>query len=123
MDDDLDYAAGLNAGVIRFQRCAACSAAQTLTRVACAECGSTQLAWHTATGSGTVYATTIVTRAPNDTFKALTPYTLVLVDLDEGARVMGHAPPGVRIGERVRASVQMLAGALVLNFSIITSNA
>jgi uncharacterized OB-fold protein len=31
------------------------------------------------------------------------PYTLVLVDLDEGARLMGHADPGVAIGARVSA--------------------
>ena len=31
------------------------------------------------------------------------PYTLVIVELAEGARLMGHATPGVAIGQRVRA--------------------
>jgi uncharacterized protein len=90
-------------GGLRYQCCSDCAAAQSLSRFACHRCGSEHLAWRDAAGSGTVYAVTVVTRAPSEAFRALVPYTLVLVDLDEGARVMAHGAPGLAIGGRVRA--------------------
>jgi uncharacterized OB-fold protein len=60
-----------------------------------------------------VYALTAVTRAPSEAFRALVPYTLVLVDLDEGPRVMAHGVPGLHIDQRVRAQ-PLQAGSLSL---------
>ena len=94
---------GLQRGEIRYQICIGCSTAQTLARYACRACGGGQLEWRTAHGSGHVYSTTSVARAPSDEFRALAPYTLAIVELEEGPRVMGHASPGVQIGERVFA--------------------
>lgn len=94
---------GLAHGLLRYQRCEDCGRAQTLTRLACAQCGSERLAWHDAQGSGTVVAASVVSRAPSDAFRPLVPYTLVLVELDEGPRVMGHAMPGTTIGAHVKA--------------------
>ncbi len=97
------YAEGLDTGHVRYQSCADCGAAQSLERHACQRCGSVRLAWRDAAGGATVYAVTEIARAPDDSFRALVPYTLVLATLDEGPRVMGHAEPGVAIGDRVRA--------------------
>jgi len=94
---------GLERGEIRYQACAECGAAQTLARYACRACGSAQLQWRTAKGLGSVYAATTVARAPSEEFRALAPYTLAIVELDEGPRLMGHAAPEVRIGDRVVA--------------------
>jgi len=94
---------GLERGEIRYQACADCGAAQTLARYACRACGSAQLQWRTAKGLGSVYAATTVARAPSEEFRALAPYALAIVELDEGPRLMGHAAPEVRIGDRVAA--------------------
>jgi uncharacterized OB-fold protein len=64
-------------------------------------------------GAGTVHASTIVHRAPDDQFRAIAPYALVLVELDEGVRVMGHAPTGIVIGSRVGISFKEIAGRLL----------
>ena len=40
--------------------------------------------WRTASGPGAVFAVTAVQAAPSDEFRPLAPYTLALVDLDEG---------------------------------------
>lgn len=101
---------GLRAGQLRWQGCDDCGAAQHVARHACVQCGSLRLGWRIARGEGTVWSTTVVTRAPSPAFQALAPYTVVLVDLVEGARVMGHAQPGVAIGEPV--SVRIIAGPL-----------
>lgn len=118
MDDTASpFAQGLAAGVLRYQRCAGCGAAQTGQRFACTTCGSRQLAWWDAAGTGTVFSVSTVHRAPADAWRALAPYTLVLVDLDEGPRVMAHGTPGLVIGMRVLAQPVVLAGQALVRFS------
>lgn len=95
---------GLRRGILRLQRCLSCGRAQTLARYACADCGKSNLNWEDASGQGSVVAVTTVTRAPSAAFAALAPYVLVIVELDEGARVMGHGVSGLGIGERVSAT-------------------
>ena len=97
------FTEGLARGELRYQACLDCGAPQTLARYACRACGSTRLEWRASTRRGTVYATTVVTRAPSEEFRALAPYTLAIVELDEGPRLMGHAPAGIAIGDRVVA--------------------
>ena len=97
------FAAGLARREVRYQACAACGHAQTLARHACSRCGATALEWRRASGRGTVYSRTEVMRAPSQAFRALVPYTIVIVELDEGSRVMGHGTPGLAIGDRVEA--------------------
>jgi uncharacterized protein len=97
------YLEGLSKGLVRYQSCKGCGAAQTLARYACHQCRSSKLVWLDASGLGTVYSFTVITRAPTDSFRALVPYTLLLVTLDEGPRLMGHGQGGLKIGDRVRA--------------------
>jgi uncharacterized OB-fold protein len=92
---------GCAAGELRYQRCGACAALQPYPRAFCLRCGATALEWHAAEGKGTVYAWTRVERAPSDEFRALAPYVIVLVDLDEGYRMMAHGAPGLVIGDGV----------------------
>ena len=99
-----EFVEGLRGRVIRYQKCLDCDAAQTLVRHACTKCGSLRLLWRNSEGRGTVFAATVVHRAPSDDFRPLAPYTLVLVDLDEGARLMAHGAPGLAIGDRVAAT-------------------
>ena len=94
---------GCAAGELRYQRCRACAALQFYPRESCLRCGAADLEWRAAEGRGRVYALTRVERAPTDEFRTLVPYVIVLVDLDEGYRMMAHGAPGLSIGERVRA--------------------
>lgn len=110
------YREGLASGTLKFLRCVDCQAAQTLPRYACRCCGSTRLHWGDSKRNGVVYALTAVTRAPSDAFRALAPYTLVLVDLDEGFRAMGHGTPDLAIGDTVHANVESIGGAPLLVF-------
>lgn len=113
---DHPYTDGLRQGVVRYQRCTACGQAQTLTRYACVRCGGRDLPWQDSAGWGTVYAVTQVMRAPSDEFRELTPYTLALVDTDEGSRLMAHAEPGAGIGDRVTAEFFVHRGRTLLRF-------
>lgn len=110
------YQEGLQAGVVRYQSCTQCGKAQSLARYACIACQATALQWRDSCGLGTVKAVTEVTRAPSEAFKALAPYTLVIVELQEGFRLMGHAQAGVAIGQPVRCGFFTLAEHTLLKF-------
>lgn len=62
------------------------------------------LEWRTVSGRGTIYSYSIVRRAPSQAF-ADVPYTVALVDLDEGVRMMARVSDiseNVRIGATVK---------------------
>lgn len=93
-----------------YQHCAPCGRQWLFMRSFCPHCGTPDPSLRAASGLGTVAASTLVHRAPNDEFRALAPYRLVLVDLDEGLRLMAHADPALAIGDHVQGSVRAIAG-------------
>jgi uncharacterized OB-fold protein len=93
-----------------YQHCSACGRQWLFRRDFCPHCGAHDPVFKVATGVGTVCASTLVHRAPDDAFRAIAPYWLVLVDLDEGLRLMAHAEATVAVGERVRGDVRTVAG-------------
>lgn len=78
------YARYLEAGKLAFQHCNDCGAAIFYPRVLCPVCGGVSLEWRESGGRGTVYATTAIHRRDSE------PYNVVLVDLDEGFRMMSR---------------------------------
>ncbi|GII66177.1 hypothetical protein Skr01_62620 [Sphaerisporangium krabiense] len=99
-----EYLDRLAAGSVPFQTCDGCLTAVFPPRVICPACGATELRWSESSGLGTVYSTSVI--APRDA----DPYPVVLVDLDEGFRMMStvvETPAAdVPIGMRVRAHVE-----------------
>lgn len=96
---------GCAAGELRYQRCPECDAVQFHARPFCIRCGAMP-DWAVSRGVGTVYALTRVVRAPTADFAARVPYDILLVDLDEGFRMMAHGAAGLRIGDRVRVGYE-----------------
>ena len=100
----LTYRRHLKNGNLSYQRCADCSAAVFYPRVLCPVCGSGALEWRESEGRGTVYATTAVHSRDRNL------RNVVLVDLDEGFRMMsrveGVPAEAVEIGARVRFEVR-----------------
>jgi len=110
-----DWTAGEAA--IVYQSCAACGATQYFRRGFCASCGATNLTESRASGEGTVYATSLVCRAATPETKAHVPYNIVLVDTDEGFRMMAHGDNDLAIGDRVIARFVQFAGRFVPCFA------
>jgi len=102
MDAPADWTDGAEA--LTYQSCDACGEKWYFRRDFCPNCGSTHVATSASACVGTVYAATVVVRAPSPEWRERAPYGLCLVDLDEGVRVMTHAEPGIDIGSRVRIS-------------------
>ena len=98
------YRRYLENGKLGYQRCSDCSAAVFYPRVLCPFCGSSSLEWCESVGRGTVYATTAVHSRNRD------PRSVVLVDLDEGFRMMSRVErlpaEEIEIGTRVRFEVR-----------------
>lgn len=98
------YRDHLERGKLGYQQCIDCSAAVFYPRVLCPVCGSGALEWRESAGRGTIYATTAVYSRDRD------PRNVVLVDLDEGFRMMsrveGVPAEEVEVGTRVRFEVR-----------------
>jgi uncharacterized OB-fold protein len=114
MTDHAPAASGLSApfwaaaaeGRLVLQRCDGCTRFVWYPRAICPACGSTSLTWSAASGTGTVYAVSVHHRPSRADLADVVPYAVVLVDLDEGVRMMarvapGHPPDEVAIGQRV----------------------
>ncbi len=77
-------------GELRFQRCKRCGTFRHIPRELCAECGSFDCEWARSSGRGTVFSYTIVARALHPAFLKATPYAAVIVELEEGVRILSN---------------------------------
>ena len=98
------------AEAIRYQTCRNCAARWYLGRELCPRCGSRELSTPRAVGRGTVFAVTAIHRAPDAAFGELVPYSIALIDLDEGVRVMAHLACDAPIGSVVIGRLESVAG-------------
>lgn len=98
---------------VAYQICAACGNVWYFRRSFCPRCGSAPPDDRQASGLGTVHAVTLVMRAPSDELRPHAPYLIVLIDADEGFRLMAHGDPSLKIGDRVRCRFITLAGKLI----------
>ncbi|RGE23652.1 Zn-ribbon domain-containing OB-fold protein [Leucobacter sp. wl10] len=85
-----------------IQRCRDCGHRQHYPRNICTGCWSEQLEWQAASGRGTVWTFTVVEKPGHPAWAGETPYTIALVELEEGPRLMTRlidcAPDGVAVG-------------------------
>ena len=93
------YEDALGKGEIIYQACDDCGHVAFYPRLICPECGSTNVEFRPSAGKGEVYTRTVVHSRGRD------PYNVVLIDMDEGFRIMStveDAPnDDVQIGMRV----------------------
>jgi uncharacterized protein len=116
--DTQPYWDGLNAHVLRLQRCAACGKVRHYPRPVCDACYSMRIAWFDASGRGRVHSWTTTHHAFHPGFKTDLPYTLVTVDLDEGVRMNAQLrnldPAELRVGRPVRVAFESATDGLTL---------
>ncbi|MCB1740010.1 MAG: Zn-ribbon domain-containing OB-fold protein [Gammaproteobacteria bacterium] len=87
---------------LRFQRCTSCGTWRHMPRESCNACGSLDWRWEQSSGRGQVYSWTVIHRALHPGFADEVPYAAVIVELEEGVRLVSHvvdvAPDALRIG-------------------------
>jgi uncharacterized OB-fold protein len=107
---------GTRAGEVRIQTCNACGALRHPPGPACPACGALDRGHVVASGRGTVYSY-VVHRHPPVPGREL-PILLVLVDLEEGVRMVGELvgtePDKVEIGMPVVVDFQRIDDDLTL---------
>ena len=106
------------AGELRFQRCTVCGTWRHPPRARCAVCGSDQSEWALATGDGKVYSWTITHRAIDPGFADEVPYAVVVVEMDEGPRLVGNlrelAPSELSLGLPVQVVFEKVSSQVAL---------
>lgn len=121
-EDSRPYWDGLQRGRLVLQRCAACGKTRHYPRPMCDQCHSMNSEWFTARGTGTVHSWTIAWQAFHPGFKSEIPYTLVIVDLPEGVRVLARlqepssdgTPVPLRLGQAVHIGFKPAASGFSL---------
>ncbi len=117
MHPEQEYFAELAQGRFMLQRSRGSGRFYFHPRVAEPVTGARDLEWVEASGHGTIYAVTVVRSKPPQP-----SYNVVLVDLEEGPRVMsrveGIAPEAVRIGIAVRARIGTQDDKRILLFDV-----
>ena len=73
---------------LQFQRCLRCRTLRYPAGPLCPECRSFDFEWITSAGRGTVYSYTVVHHQAHPAFA--TPYTVLLVEMEEGPRVVSQ---------------------------------
>lgn len=90
-----------HAGKLSLQRCTNCGTIRHYPQLLCTKCYSDGVEWIEASGRGSVHSWTIAHHAFHPAFKGELPYTLLIVDLEEGPRAMGRLdgdPAALRLG-------------------------
>ncbi len=92
-------------GKFRLMRCTACGTARLPSRQHCDACLSPDYEWFDASGKGTIRTFGVMHQKYHPGFLAETPYTVAIVELDEGPRLPtnivglngGKATVGMRV--------------------------
>jgi uncharacterized protein len=112
--DSEDFWAACQDERLVLRRCTACGHVFYYPRVACPRCSSMELEWIEASGRGVVFThTTVFTSFYGDDWEPEIPYAVLLVDLDEGPRMLTRLvgdDEGLRAGADVVVDFREVAG-------------
>ncbi len=97
-------------GTLTFQRCKACGHAWLPARSDCPNCLGDQWAREPSKGLGTLVSWVVYRHAYHPAFESRLPYTVAVVQLDEGPRmisnVVGADAGSLRIDQRLRLAAE-----------------
>lgn len=87
-EDTRLYWEGLKEGKLLLQHCRRCGNVQFYQQSICRSCNSEELTHRAATGRGTVFSYSVIHRSPGPAFKQDVPYAVLLVQLEEGPKMI-----------------------------------
>lgn len=110
------YWDGVKEKKLELQRCKQCGTYLHPPRPMCGNCQSMEFEWVPASGKGTVYSHATYRQGDNPAFEA--PYAVVLVELEEGVRMVSNMtdcePENIKIGMPVEMVLEEIAEDLIL---------
>ena len=111
------YWQGVTRRELLLKWCPACQCAFHPKRIVCTTCGSSDLVWKASSGRGKVYSFSEVHHVIDVAFQGAAPYTLGLVQLEEGVSLFSRliADPGpIAIDQLARVDFQVLESGRLL---------
>jgi uncharacterized OB-fold protein len=98
--------AGLRDGRLLIQKCTACSTHRHPPSPICHQCLEGGREWVEATGRGAVWSYSVV-HEPLDGWPGEVPYTVVIVALEEGVKIVSNLVEGSQDAVRIGAPVEL----------------
>ena len=114
------YWDSVKAHAMQVQKCADCSQFVFYPRSVCPHCGSRSLNWTAVSGRGKVYGFTISHQKGMPNFGNDVPYTIAVVELEEGCRMMTNLvgidpdPAKIKVGMDVVVQYDDVTDAMTL---------
>ncbi|HUO03934.1 MAG TPA: Zn-ribbon domain-containing OB-fold protein [Candidatus Binataceae bacterium] len=107
-----EFFAGAREGRLMVQKCAECGQLRFPAREFCSNCWSKRAAWTPVSGRGTIYSFNVMHQVYHPGFAAEIPYAVVVVELEEGCRMLsnlaGVPPHQIRCGMPVEVIFEKL---------------
>jgi uncharacterized protein len=111
----------LKGGRLTFQRCKACGHAWLPARSECPQCLASEWQRDDAKGHATLVSWVVYHHAYHPAFKARLPYSVAVVQLDEGPRMISNVVQAdlaaLRIDQRLRLLIEDENGTAVPRFA------
>jgi uncharacterized OB-fold protein len=109
-------------GKLVFLRCSQCGNAFLPARHECPNCLSPDPKWEQACGKARLISWVVYHRSPDVAFNARVPYTVAIVELDEGPRMISNIvdiddPETLHIEQQLTLCIQQEAGVAVPRFA------
>ncbi len=103
---------------LSFQRCSQCGKWRHVPRPMCSACGSWDWEWAKSSGRGKVFTWTVVRRPMHPAFAEDPPYAPVVVELEEGVRmvtwIVDCPPDKIRAGMPVEVVYEDVTAEVTL---------
>ncbi len=107
-------------GALHFQRCTSCSTWRHLPRAMCAKCGSPDWEWAASSGRGRIFSWTVTHETAHPAFAAETPYAAILVEMEEGVRLVsrlrGLPPEEIELDLAVEVEFERVSETVTLPY-------
>lgn len=114
-------------GRLVVQWCATCDRGIHYPRHACPRCLGDDLTWREVSGDGVVHAATTLHVAAAPWMADRTPYSVAIIELNEGVRMLSNidtdSPSSITVGERVQLSWRHLSDGRRLPQFVAVQNA
>lgn len=111
----------LDQGRLTFQRCQACGNAWLPARSECPGCLAGEPLWVDASGDATLISWVVYHTALHPAFADRLPYTVAVVELVEGPRMLSNIissdPEGLRIDQPLTLRIEQEVGVCVPRFA------
>jgi len=110
----------LSKNELRIQKCSNCTALRYPPNPMCSQCQSFDHTWELMSGMGEIFSYVVTHQPTHSAFRGRTPLATVVVELNEGPRlvtnILNISPSKIKIGMKVQIVFQKMNDEITLPF-------